>query len=85
MGIGNPKIGCNFTSVFHRILDFKNGAGFLSWPHFFCLPFLGIFHFQRLDFQEIESGYFSWSPLWFIPTPKPRPAAARLFSYPPIR
>jgi len=21
--------------VFHRILDFKNGAGFLSWLHFF--------------------------------------------------
>ena len=25
-----------FVTVFHRILDFKNGAGFLSWPHFFC-------------------------------------------------
>lgn len=25
-----------FVSVFHRILDFKDGAGFLSWPHFFC-------------------------------------------------
>ena len=25
---------CIFTSVFHRILDFKNGAGFLSWPLF---------------------------------------------------
>jgi hypothetical protein len=24
-----------FTTVFHRILDFKNGAGFLSWPLFF--------------------------------------------------
>ena len=24
-----------FTPVFHRILDFKNGAGFLSKPHFF--------------------------------------------------
>ena len=23
--------------VFHRILDFKNGAGFLSWPQFFLL------------------------------------------------
>lgn len=42
MGIGNLKIGCTFTSVFHRILDFKNGAGFLSWPHFFCPWFMGI-------------------------------------------
>ena len=24
-----------FVSVFHRILDFKNGAGCLSWPLFF--------------------------------------------------
>jgi hypothetical protein len=24
-----------FTTVFHRILDFKNGAGFSSWPLFF--------------------------------------------------
>jgi hypothetical protein len=23
--------------VFHRILDFKNGAGCLSWPQFFSL------------------------------------------------
>ncbi len=23
-----------FVMVFHRILDFKNGAGFLSWPLF---------------------------------------------------
>jgi hypothetical protein len=31
------KLGncCIFVSVFHRILDFKNGAGFLSGPHFF--------------------------------------------------
>ena len=27
-----------FTTVFHRILDFKNGAGFLSWPLFLFLP-----------------------------------------------
>ena len=27
-----------FTTVFHRILDFKNGAGFLSWPLFFLIP-----------------------------------------------
>jgi len=26
-----------FTTVFHRILDFKNGAGFLSWPLFFFI------------------------------------------------
>jgi hypothetical protein len=25
--------------VFHRILDFKSGAGFLSWPFFFALLF----------------------------------------------
>lgn len=23
------------SPVFHRILDFKDGAGFLSWPQFF--------------------------------------------------
>jgi hypothetical protein len=26
----------NFVTVFHRILDFKNGAGFLSWSLFYC-------------------------------------------------
>jgi hypothetical protein len=26
-----------FTTVFHRILDFKNGAGFLSWPLYFFI------------------------------------------------
>ena len=30
------------VSVFHRILDFKNGAGFLSWPLFFALRGLGL-------------------------------------------
>jgi hypothetical protein len=34
--IGKLDNCCIFVSVFHRILDFKNGAGFLSWPHFFC-------------------------------------------------
>jgi hypothetical protein len=28
--------GCIFTMVFHRILDFKNGAGFLSSPFLFA-------------------------------------------------
>jgi hypothetical protein len=28
-----------FTSVFHRILDFKNGAGFSSKPLFFYVTF----------------------------------------------
>ena len=35
--IGKLDNCCIFVSVFHRILDFKNGAGFLSWPHFFYL------------------------------------------------
>ncbi len=26
-----------FVSVFHRILDFKNGAGSLSWPLIFYM------------------------------------------------
>jgi hypothetical protein len=34
--IGRLKTSCIFDSVFHRILDFKNGAEFLFWPHFFC-------------------------------------------------
>ena len=33
--LGNVKNYCIFTSVFHRILDFKNGAEFLFWPLFF--------------------------------------------------
>jgi hypothetical protein len=33
-GIGNMGNCCIFVSVFHRILDFKNGAGFLSGPLF---------------------------------------------------
>jgi hypothetical protein len=33
--IGITVAGCIFTSVFHRILDFKNGAGFPSSPFFF--------------------------------------------------
>jgi hypothetical protein len=35
--IGELKICCIFVTVFHRILDFKNGAGFLSGPHFFLV------------------------------------------------
>ncbi len=35
MKIGNAKYYRIFIPVFHRILDFKNGAGFLSWPHYF--------------------------------------------------
>jgi len=42
-----------FGSVFHRILDFKNGAGFLSWPFFIpgskigplSYPMLAVFTF----------------------------------------
>src|SRR5438128_6921240 len=29
-----------FTTVFHRLLVFKNGAGFLSWPLFILYTFL---------------------------------------------
>jgi gliding motility associated protien GldN len=32
------NVSAIFTTVFHRILDFKNGAGFLSWPLFFFRP-----------------------------------------------
>ena len=34
-GIGNLGNCCIFVTVFHRILDFKNGAGCLSGPLFF--------------------------------------------------
>ena len=34
-----------FTTVFHRILDFKNGAGFLSWPLFL------LYHLQLITFR----------------------------------
>jgi hypothetical protein len=34
-GIGNLRNCCIFVTVFHRILDFKNGAGFLSGPLFY--------------------------------------------------
>jgi hypothetical protein len=33
-----------FVSVFHRILDFKDGAGSLSWPLFLWLLFLKCFY-----------------------------------------
>ena len=36
-GIVRNKKSSTFNSVFHRILDFKNGAGFLSWPLCFLL------------------------------------------------
>ena len=32
---GNIVTSRIFVTVFHRILDFKNGAGFLSWPLLF--------------------------------------------------
>lgn len=42
LGIAFMGTVCIFVTVFHRILDFKDGAGFLSWPHFFCTNFLQI-------------------------------------------
>jgi len=35
-----------FTTVFHRILDFKNGAGSLSWP--LCFLYQTTFSPERL-------------------------------------
>ena len=32
---------CIFVTVFHRILDFKNGAGFLSGPLFYLIFNIG--------------------------------------------
>jgi len=44
-----------FVSVFHRILDFKNGAGCLSWPLFFlfwaCFTW-GAFHTKFISRKE---------------------------------
>jgi hypothetical protein len=36
--IGNVSNSSIFISVFHRILDFKNGAEFLFRPLFFYTP-----------------------------------------------
>ena len=35
--IGNAANSSIFIPVFHRILDFKNGAEFLFWPLFFLI------------------------------------------------
>jgi hypothetical protein len=35
--VKNDMVHCIFTMVFHRILDFKSGAGFLSSPFIFAL------------------------------------------------
>ena len=40
--------------VFHRILDFKNGAGFLSGPLFFKAQ--GTRHKPRLKVQVMKKG-----------------------------
>ena len=37
VALGSLENCCTFITVFHRILDFKNGAGFLSWPLYFFI------------------------------------------------
>jgi len=49
--LGSIKICCTFISVFHRILDFKNGAGFLSGPLFLFIP-LPIFVSSYIKFYS---------------------------------
>jgi hypothetical protein len=71
---------CTFVTVFHRILDFKNGAGFLSGPHFF-LPLLipnPPFHFIFLPkscfMPFVKAGFVFFDLLallpWFYLTPR---------------
>jgi hypothetical protein len=40
--VGHLLQVCIFTTVFHRILDFKNGAGFPSKPLFLLSHFIKI-------------------------------------------
>jgi hypothetical protein len=51
--IGNALNYCIFTSVFHRILDFKNGAGFLSWPLIFLDP-LCLLRLFKISFYNLR-------------------------------
>jgi len=39
-GIDLSLLAFTLAAVFHRILDFKNGAGSLSWPLFYCKTLL---------------------------------------------
>ena len=52
--IGNLKKSCTFVLVFHRILDFKNGAEFLFRPHFFLYRVLILLPWNSFTFITIQ-------------------------------
>jgi hypothetical protein len=53
-GIGNLGNCCIFVTVFHRILDFKNGAGCLSGPLFLLNSLL---IFIEMIVQDFSFGF----------------------------
>ena len=57
--IGNLEKSCTFVLVFHRILDFKNGAEFLFRPHFFLYRSSLFNPVGFIQLQQYKSGVSS--------------------------
>ena len=60
-----------FTSVFHRILDFKNGVEFLFRPFFYFIPVMPDKHFVSIFHAFFFERYDQFLVIFFVTTSLP--------------